>query len=110
MKKVFPFVCATSYSILGGLQAVCALNVFSMLMSPFYNGEHPRFFACCVAAAILLALLIVGIFLLNIVWFPELKSKRMIKGFVVGELLLSIVLFLPCFALWNCLINFLFYL
>ena len=110
MKKVFPFVCAASYSVLGGLQAVCALNVFSMLMSPFYNGEHPRFFACCVAATVFLALLIVGIFLLNIVWFPELKSKRMIKGFVVGELLLSIVLFLPCFSLWNCLINFLFYL
>ena len=107
MKKIVPFVCATSYSVFGGLLAVCALNVFSMLMSPFYNGEQPRFFACCVAASVFLTVLMVGIFLLNIVWFPSLDSKRLIKLFIGGEVILSVVLFLPCFAAWNCLINFL---
>ena len=107
MKKVFPFVCAASYGVFGGLLITCALNVFSMLMSPFYKGESPRFFAFCTGAVILSALLILGTFLLNIFRFPEGKNHREIKHIVFCEVLLSILLLIPCWTLWERVIEFL---
>ena len=105
MKKVFPFVCATSYGVFGGLLITCALNLLSMIMSPFYKGESPHFFAFCTGTVILSALLIVGTFLLNVLRFPEGKDHRGIKRIVACEILLSIVLLIPCWALWERVIE-----
>lgn len=105
MKKVFPFVCATSYGVFGGLLITCALNLLSMIMSPFYKGESPRFFAFCTGAVILSALLILGTFLLNIFRFPEGKNRSEIEHIVFCEILLSIVLLIPCWALWEHVIE-----
>lgn len=105
MKKIVPFVCATSYSVFGALLITCGLNLLSMLVSPFYRGENPRFFAFCTGAVILSALLIVGTFLLNVLRFPEGKNRSGIEHIVFCEVLLSIVLLFPCWALWEHVIE-----
>ena len=105
MKKTIPFLCAASYSVFGALLITCGLNLLSMLMSPFYRGERPHFFAFCTGAVILSAILIVGTFLLNVLRFPEGKNHRGIKHIVACEILLSIVLLIPCWALWERVID-----
>lgn len=101
MKKAIPFFCAASYGVFGALFVVCTLNVFSMIMSPFYRGEQPRFFAFCVAAVIFSALLVIGTFFFNILRFPDLNDRRKVEGVVWGEVFLSLLLFFPCWALWD---------
>ena len=105
MKKAIPFFCAASYGVFGALLITCGLNLLSMLISPFYRGESPRFFAFCTGTVILSALLIVGTFLLNVLRCPEGKDHRGIKRIVACEILLSIVLLIPCWALWERVIE-----
>ena len=64
-------------------------------------------FAFCTGAVILSALLILGTFLLNIFRFPEGKNHREIKHIVFCEVLLSIVLLIPFWTLWERVIEFL---
>lgn len=98
MKKMIPVFSPIIVGLFGGLLVECVLCALSIMMSPFSDSAQIPIFIRLILIAILPALFIALMVIVNIVYLVNLNNAKRAKRIATLEVLAALVLF---FASWS---------
>lgn len=98
MKKMIPFISPVVCGLFGGLFIECTLCVCGIVVSPFSDTEEASFLAFLCITSFLLALLVIGMMIVNIVYLINQNNMQAIKRILIAQIVVGAVLF---FVAWR---------
>ncbi len=106
MKIMQSLLFAIAYALFSGMSFICFLRLLAIAASPFANAaSYPRLFPFCVMIGILSLFMGIGIILLRLCMLGKEPLDAPVKGRILVEILVALVLFLPAAALWNTVLQ-----
>ncbi len=93
MKKIIPVISPIIVGLFGGLLVECGLCALSIMMSPFSDSAQIPALKFLVLIALLSALFIVPMVIVNIAYLINLNDSKRAKRIAILEALAALVLF-----------------